>query len=77
MIDVIITERGIAINPKRLDLLDAVKGSGLPLKTIEQLKAEADALCGIPKKPRYKDNVVAAIKWVDGTVIDSVRQLDI
>jgi len=58
-------------------LIDAVKGSGLPLKTIEQLKAEADALCGIPQKPRYKDRVVAAIKWVDGTVIDCVRQLDI
>lgn len=77
MIDVIITERGIAINPKRQDLIDAVKGSGLPLKTIEQLKAEADALCGIPQKPRYKDRVVAAIKWVDGTVIDCVRQLDV
>jgi len=76
MIDVIITERGIAINPKRLDLIEAVKNSGLPIVTIQQLKAECDAMCGIPKKPKYKDNVVAAIKWVDGTVIDCVRQLD-
>ncbi len=30
LIDVIVTERGIAINPKRQDLLDAVKGKGLP-----------------------------------------------
>jgi citrate lyase subunit alpha/citrate CoA-transferase len=77
LIDVIITERGIAINPLRKDLLDAVKGSGLPIKTIEQLKAEAEAICGVPEKINYLDRVVAAIKWVDGTVIDSVRQLKV
>lgn len=75
MIDVIVTERGIAINPKRTDLLDKVKGSGLPIKTIEQLKAEADAICGIPQKPILDEQVVAAIKWVDGTVIDVVRKV--
>ncbi|HXK81657.1 MAG TPA: citrate lyase subunit alpha [Bacteroidales bacterium] len=77
LIDVVITERGIAINPKRKDLLDAVKGSGLPIKTIQQLKAEAEAICGIPKKPKFKDKPVAVIKWVDGTIIDSVFELDI
>jgi citrate lyase subunit alpha / citrate CoA-transferase len=77
LIDVIITERGIAINPKRKDLLDAVKGSGLPIKTIQQLKDEAEAICGVPKKPKFKDNVIAVIKWVDGTVIDSVFEIDV
>ena len=32
LIDVIATERGIAINPQRQDLLDAVKGKGLPIR---------------------------------------------
>ena len=32
MIDVIVTERGIAINPIRADLLNAVKGSKLPIR---------------------------------------------
>ena len=31
LIDVIATERGIAINPRRTDLLDAVRGSDLPI----------------------------------------------
>src|SRR5271165_6675127 len=31
LIDVVVTERGIAINPLRQDLLDAVKGSKLPI----------------------------------------------
>src|SRR5512140_1029643 len=32
LIDVVITERGIAINPRRHDLMDAVKGKGLPVR---------------------------------------------
>jgi citrate lyase subunit alpha/citrate CoA-transferase len=75
LIDVIITERGIAINPLRQDLIDSVKGSGLPLKTIKELKDEAEKICGIPQKPQFEEDIVAAIKWVDGTVIDVVRKI--
>jgi len=76
LIDVIVTERGIAINPLRTDLLDKAKDSGLPVKTIHQLKAEAEAICGKPQKPKFTERIVAAVKWVDGTVIDVVRQVD-
>lgn len=77
LIDVIITERGIAINPRRKDLLSAVKNSGLPIKTIKQLRDEVYEICGgAPAKPKVnKNKVVAVIKWVDGTVIDSVFQI--
>ena len=75
LIDVIVTERGIAINPLRKDLLDKLKKSSLPIKTIEELKDEAERICGKPAKPGLRDKVVAAVKWVDGTVIDVVRQV--
>jgi len=75
LIDVVVTERGIAINPRRQDLLDAVKGAGLPLKPLEQLKAEAERICGRPAQPVLGEEVVAAVKWVDGTVIDAVRRV--
>jgi len=75
LIDVIITERGIAINPGRQDLIDSVKGKGLPLMTIEELKDMAERMCGKPEKAAVDDRVVAAIKWVDGTVIDAVRKV--
>ena len=78
MIDVVVTERGIAINPLRKDLLSAVSNSSLPLRKIEDLKNEIDEICGgEPAKPSLKDNVVAVVKWVDGTVIDSIRQVDV
>ncbi len=78
LIDVIITERGIAINPNRKDLLKAVKGKGLPIKTIEQLFDEVNEICGgKPAKPKLdKDRIVAVIKWVDGTLIDSVYKVE-
>jgi citrate lyase subunit alpha/citrate CoA-transferase len=75
LIDVIITERGIAINPLRQDLIDSVKDSRLPLKTLKELKDEAEKICGKPQKPQFEEDIVAAIKWVDGTVIDVVRKL--
>lgn len=77
LIDVIVTERGIAINPKRQDLMKALSGSKLPIKTIEELKNEAERVCGgAPAKPKFGKKVIAAIKWVDGTVIDIVKQVD-
>jgi citrate lyase subunit alpha/citrate CoA-transferase len=76
LIDVIATERGIAINPRRTDLLDAVKGSRLPIHPIEEIKDEVEKLVGgPPAKADLTDDPVAVIKWVDGTVIDTVWKL--
>jgi len=75
LIDVIITERGISINPGRKDLIERVKGKGLPIRTIRELRDEAERICGKPDKPEFENEIVAAVKWVDGTVIDSVRKI--
>ncbi len=77
LVDVIVTERGIAINPKRKDLFAALKGSSLPIKSIKDIYKEVNEICGgKPEKPKLdKNKVVAIIKWVDGTVIDSVYKV--
>ncbi len=75
LIDVIVTERGIAINPLRTDLIEKAKGSGLPLKSITELKEEAEKICGKPEKASLCDEIVAVVKWVDGTVLDIVRKV--
>ncbi|MEE9161912.1 MAG: citrate lyase subunit alpha, partial [Candidatus Neomarinimicrobiota bacterium] len=73
LIDVIVTERGIAINPRRKDLVKATRGSGLPIRPIAEIKAEVEALCGgAPAKPMFTDQVIGVVKWVDGTVLDSI-----
>ncbi len=75
LIDVIVTERGIAINPLRKDLIDKVKGSGLPIRSIRELKEEAEKICGKPDQPEFTKNPVAVVKWVDGTVLDTIWQV--
>jgi len=76
LIDVITTERGIAINPRRQDLIDAVKGSDLPIRPIQDIKAEVERICGgKPTSPRLGDRPVAVVKWVDGTILDTVWQV--
>ncbi len=77
LIDVVVTERGIAINPRRTDLLEAVKGSNLPIRPMEAIKEEVEGIIGgKPEPPRLTDRPVAVIKWVDGTVLDSVWQVE-
>jgi citrate lyase subunit alpha/citrate CoA-transferase len=76
LIDVVVTERGIAINPRRPDLAEAVAGSSLPIRPIADLKAELDSLCGVPAKVERSQQPVAVVKWVDGTVLDTVWRVD-
>ena len=76
LIDVIVTERGIAINPLRIDLIEKMKDSNLPIVDIQSLKDEAERICGKPSKPHFVDEVVGIVKWVDGTVIDSLWKVE-
>ena len=76
LIDVIVTERGIAINPLRQDLIEATKNSSLPIRPIEEIKNEVEEIIGgKPVKPKIGDKLVAVVKWVDGTIIDSIYQV--
>jgi citrate lyase subunit alpha/citrate CoA-transferase len=73
LIDVVVTERGIAINPMRTDLIERVRGTNLPIRPIAEIKAEVEGILGgKPAAPKITDEPVAVVKWVDGTILDSV-----
>ena len=74
-VDVVITDYGIAINPRRQDLIDAMKHVDLPLTTIENLRDIAYAIAGEPQKVQFYERVVGIIESRDGTVMDVVRQI--
>lgn len=74
-VDVVITDYGIAINPKRQDLIEATKDSGLPFKTIGELRDIAYSITGEPEKVQFGDRVVGIIEARDGSVIDVVREI--
>ena len=75
-IDVVVTERGIAVNPRREDLKERFAAAGLPVRPLEEIKAEAERLVRPIGKPVFGDEVIGVIEWRDGTVIDVVRKVE-
>jgi len=74
-VDVVITERGIAVNPNNKVLFEKLSKTDLPIYTIQQLKEMAEKITGIPEKVSFGENIVGIIEYRDGTVIDIVRQV--
>ena len=74
-VDVVITDYGIAINPRRQDLIECMKDVKLPFCTIEELRDKAYAIVGEPDPVQFGDRVVGIIESRDGTVLDVVREI--
>ena len=75
-VDIVVTDYGVAVNPARQDLLDALKAAKcVPLRTIEELRDIAYSITGEPEPVQFGDRVVGIIEGRDGTVMDVVRQV--
>lgn len=74
-VDIIVTDYGIAINPRRTDLIEAYKDSGLPICTIEELRDKAYSITGVPDEIQFKDRVVGIVENRDGTILDVIREI--
>jgi citrate lyase subunit alpha/citrate CoA-transferase len=58
-------------------LLEAVKGTDLPIRGIRDIQREVNQICGgKPRRSNRSGQVVAVVKWVDGTVLDSVWKVE-
>ncbi len=71
----VITDYGIAINPKRKDIMESMRDVDLPFKTIEELRDIAYRIAGEPERVQFADRVVGIIESRDGTIMDVVRQI--
>jgi citrate lyase subunit alpha/citrate CoA-transferase len=74
-IDVLVTDHGIAVNPKRPEVEQRLREARLPVMTIAELRDKAVALTGEPEPLEFLDRVVGVIRYRDGSVIDVVRQV--
>lgn len=75
-IDVVVTQRGIAVNTKygkNAELKEKLIAAKLPVCEIEDLKAMAEELCGVPKAVELTDRVVANVVYRDGTLLDTIK----
>jgi citrate lyase subunit alpha/citrate CoA-transferase len=76
-VDVWVSDRGIAINPKREDLIERMKGSSLTVRKIEEIQEEIkkelpDSGTDIPEQ---SDKAVGVVMWEDETVIDTLWEV--
>jgi citrate lyase subunit alpha/citrate CoA-transferase len=75
-VDAVVTDYGIALNPKGKYYRKIKKATNLNIKKIKKLRDIAYDLCGGPPDPvQFDERVVAIIEHRDGTVLDVVRKI--
>lgn len=76
-VDILVTERGIAIHERHRELIDRLKSeTNLKIMDIRELKAIADSLTGIPKRQERTGEIVAVSEYRDGTILDVIRKVE-
>jgi citrate lyase subunit alpha/citrate CoA-transferase len=71
-IDVVVTQKGIAVNPRNKGLSDRLKQAGLPIVDIHELKEIAERITGVPRKLEKGERAVAKVIYRDGTLLDTI-----
>lgn len=75
-IDVLVTQRGVAVNPKNAELAQRLKAAGLPVVDICELKQIAERITGKPNRVVRDGRTVANVIYRDGTLIDTIRSVE-
>ena len=71
-IDVLVTQGGIAVNPRRTELKERLTEAGLPVIDIRELKAKTEAITGTPGEIPVGKTQVAEVISRDGYVLDTI-----
>lgn len=71
-IDVLVTQGGIAVNPKNGQLMENLKSAGLPVIDIHELKEKTERITGTPRTLPKGDRVVADVISREGTLLDQI-----
>ena len=71
-IDVLVTQGGIAVNPKNKELKERLCDAGLPIIDIHELKEKTEKITGKPQPIKKGDRVVAEVISRDGELLDRI-----
>lgn len=74
-VDCLVTERGIAINPIRVDLYKKLQNSKLNILPISSLLDKAHQMIGIPNEIKRSDQIIGVVRYRDGSIIDSIYKI--
>ena len=75
-VDVVVTDQGVAVNPRRPELAKKLQDAGILLYSIEELKERAEKIVGKPDPIKYKDKVVGLALYRDNSIIDVIHEID-
>ncbi|UCE14072.1 MAG: citrate lyase subunit alpha [Candidatus Heimdallarchaeota archaeon] len=76
MIDVVITDAGIAVNPRRNDLQKRFLEVGIDVKDIAELRDMAYSHAA-PLEPDFSDEICTAVEFRDGTLLDVIYKVNV
>ena len=74
-VDVVVTEYGIAVNPRRPELADRLRQAGLNIVDINALKDRAKSIIGDAAELPFGDKVVGVVMNRDGSVMDVIKNI--
>lgn len=74
-VDILVTERGICVNPNKPELEEKLIKAGLNVKKIEDLHKEVEKIIDKPNEIEFTDKIVGLVEYRDGTIIDVIRQV--
>ncbi len=75
-IDVVITERGICVNPRRKELERELRNAGLPTISIQDLGRSIHRITGVPSYPEKNGGVVGIVETRRGRKQDTVTMIE-
>ncbi|HCM25342.1 MAG TPA: citrate lyase subunit alpha [Treponema sp.] len=73
-VDVLVTDQGIAVNPRRPEVLERLKAARLPVYDINELRERAEHATGKPAPVQFGDKIIGLVEYRDGTILDVIRQ---
>ena len=75
-VDVVVTEYGIAVNPRRPEIAERLREAGLKIVDIHDLKELALKSIGVPDPLPFGDKVVGVVMNRDGSVMDVIMNIE-
>lgn len=71
-VDVLVTERGICVNPLRKDLIKLFQEANLKIMPIEELKEYSEKMMGAPEAIEKSDRIIGLSEYRDGQILDYI-----
>lgn len=74
-IDLVCTERGVSVNPRREDLLRSLADAGIPVLSLAKEVASLHRITGVPAPIPRGDRVVAHVQARRGGLLDTIKEI--